>query len=147
MPINRLTPAALFQLGRLQNGEHIIDGAPARCRELDERNLATFEQAGGGTAGLKLLEADLVVTNRALCYVAYHLQMASIAEWEVLCGVETAKPKRLFSVLAPLTVVYRTGRRQDFQVSRGAVKPIARHVLQQLAIDSGHADQPTASAE
>lgn len=41
---------------------------------------------------------------------------------------------------APLTVVYRTGRRQDFQVSRGAVKPIAGHVLQQLAINSGHPD-------
>ena len=144
MPINRLTPAALFQLGRLQNGEHIIDGAPARCRELDERNMASLEEAAGGTAGarlwakqhgvfpLNLLEADLVVTNRALCYVAYHLQLATIAEWEVLSGVETTKPK-LFSATGPLTIVYRTGRRQDFQVSRGAVKPIARHVLQHLS--------------
>jgi len=95
VPVNHLTHAALAHLGRLQNGEYIIDGAPARCRELDERNLATFEQAGGGTAGLKLLEADLVVTNRALCYVAYHLQMASIAEWEVLSGVRDHETEAL----------------------------------------------------
>lgn len=120
MPVNRLTHSALAHLGRLQNGEYVIDGAPARCRELDERNLATFKQAGGGSAGLNLLEADLVVTNRALCYVAYHLQMASIAEWEVLRGVETAKPKRLFAVMAPSLLW--TGRAVD-RTSRSAVAP------------------------
>lgn len=54
MPINRLTYVALSHLGRLQNGEHIIDGAPARCRELDERNRATFEEVAGGIAGVRL---------------------------------------------------------------------------------------------
>jgi hypothetical protein len=102
-----------------------------------------FEEAVGGIAGVRLwakqhgvpshslMEADLVVTNRALCYVTYHPRMATFAEWDVLCGVETAKPKR-FSALGPLTAVYRTGRRLDFQVSRGAVEPIARLVLQHL---------------
>lgn len=144
MPINRLTHAALSHLDRLQNGEHIIDGAPARCRELDKRNMATFEEIAGGIAGVRLwakqhgvssfslMEADLVVTNRALCYVAYHLRIATIAEWELLCGVETAKPK-LFGATGPLTVVYRTGDRRDFQVSRGALEPIARLVLQHLS--------------
>ena len=50
MPVNRLTIAALSHLGRLQNGEHIIDGAPARCRELDEQVMGVLEQAAGGAS-------------------------------------------------------------------------------------------------
>lgn len=144
MPINQLTHDALSHLNLLQDDEHIIDMAPARCRELDEQNMAILERAAGGTAGVRLwakcrglsafslLEADLVVTTRALYYVAYHPRIATIAEWEVLCGVETAKPKR-FSATGPLTVVYRTGRRREFEVSRGAVEPFTRHVQQHLS--------------
>lgn len=148
MPINRLTHAALSHLDRLQDGEHILDGAPARCRELDERHMTIFEEAAGGTAGVRrwaqqhgvsfvnLLEADLVVTNRALCYVTYHPKIAAIAEWDFLSGVETEKPKFL-QVTSPLTVVYRTGHRQVFEVSRGAVESIASHVRNHLFSESG----------
>lgn len=138
MGFTRRTPATLEKFGRLQAGEEIVDGGPARSREADRRNMALLEEALGGTANVRawakqqgltfatVLEADMVVTNPAIYYAAFNPQILSFVEWNDLTDVEMGKVSR-FRATTPVTVVYASGRRDEYQVSRGSAGPIVHY--------------------
>lgn len=80
MPMNNITWS---MVSRLNPNETILDGGPAKSSTLDRRSFDVLESQLGGVAGVRrfsqstsagamLMEADWVVTDRALYYVNFN---------------------------------------------------------------------------